>query len=74
MNLALLSIISAVVAALLVFMDSFGTPPLAISVFSILAVVLGGLSLKKSKLAWAGIGLGLVSFLYLVYLFIALGA
>lgn len=74
MNLAILSLISAIVAALLVFVDFFGTPPLAISIFSILAMVLGGLSFKKSKLAWAGLGLGLVSFLYLVYLFIALGA
>lgn len=33
MNLAILSLISAIVAALLVFVDFFGTPPLAISIF-----------------------------------------
>lgn len=50
MNLAILSLISAIVAALLVFVDFFGTPPLAISIFSILAMVLGGLSFKKVSL------------------------
>lgn len=73
MNLGILSLISGIISALLVFTDFFKTPPLAITIFALIALALGFKAFKKDLMAKLGSALGLVSLAYLIYLFAALG-
>lgn len=72
--IGMISLIFGVIACVLAFTGYFKTPPLAITVFSVLGVVSGIYAIKQ-RLAGGVIGIviSIIAFVYLLVLFIGLG-
>lgn len=74
-SLAFISIVFGIFACVLVFIKYFKTPPLAITIFSILGVISGVIGMKDQKVGGViGTVLSALAFIYLMILFIGLGS
>lgn len=72
--IAVLSLVFGVMVCLIVFPSYVYTPALAILIFSVVGIIFGIFTVKDSKmLAILGIVLNGIAFVYLMYLFAALG-
>ncbi|HLR43224.1 MAG TPA: hypothetical protein VK067_08315 [Pseudogracilibacillus sp.] len=73
-TLASISVVSAIISAILVFTPFFKTPPVPILLFAIIGIIFGLVSGKEVRgVSMIGIIISLASLIYLVYLFIQLG-
>lgn len=69
----LMSIICGIIAAILVFTPLFNTPPLAITIFGVLGILLGAMNMKKAKeTSIVGVIISALSLVYLIILFAGL--